>query len=378
MKYKKVVCTLAILSTSFFSNQAFIGKDIVLGWWKKATPPAQPTAKNDYNVCFNPGRMVYRNQVEDKGTIKKSSGCVFCDQVNSDNLDSVKIVVPEGSAIGVKVNDSPYVKEAHHMHVPLVHKEGIADLTDKERSDLAAGIKKSSCYLDEAGKTEYAIFANCKKNSGASQPHLHVQVLPLGKDYTFSNLHQAAYSYTEPDTEKTFQALKVGFAARTLQEKQNGHQHTGHHADGCLMCALLSEDKAKDEENFVVHRSEKLVVALHPQPKRRGHLIVVPKDHVTSPCELDDEILKEMFDILAVVEEVAPAVANGSGHNFGFNVQKDAQHNNHVMMQFVPRSESDISGLCTIANSQIISKDPGQMRKEYATKIDEKLATRKK
>lgn len=82
----------------------------------------------------------------------------------------------------------------------------------------------------------------------------------------------------------------------------------------CVLCDIL-----KNEETRIVHKDEHVFIALNFEPLKRGHLMVLPIQHVENLGELNPEssaaFLKEIdraMNVLAAYSEETPiCIVNG-------------------------------------------------------------------
>jgi diadenosine tetraphosphate (Ap4A) HIT family hydrolase len=106
----------------------------------------------------------------------------------------------------------------------------------------------------------------------------------------------------------------------------------------CVFCDLLG----KDHEILV--ENETFWAKGDGFPIAKGHSLIIPKRHITSPAELDN---KEWIDMRLILEEICSTLKNNDGEitgfNIGVNIGRDAgQTVPHLHMHVIPRRPNDI------------------------------------
>jgi ATP adenylyltransferase len=133
---------------------------------------------------------------------------------------------------------------------------------------------------------------------------------------------------------------------------------------GCIFCRKLKEKKSK--EHLILYRGETVFVVMNKYPYTNGHLMVVPKRHCLNLEQLDDDELKELFDLLKVSVRVLKASYHPHGFNIGINIGKTGgAGENHLHLHIVPRWTGDTNFMPVLGRTKIIS--------EYLEKTYEKL-----
>jgi ATP adenylyltransferase len=105
---------------------------------------------------------------------------------------------------------------------------------------------------------------------------------------------------------------------------------------------------------------------MNKYPYTNGHLMVVPKRHCLNLEQLDNNELKELFDLLKVSVRVLKASFHPHGFNIGMNIGKTGgAGEDHLHLHIVPRWAGDTNFMPVIGKTKIIS--------EYLDKTYEKL-----
>ncbi len=135
-------------------------------------------------------------------------------------------------------------------------------------------------------------------------------------------------------------------------------QIKGEDAGSCVFCELFTEGES-DQERFVLYKNQDFVIVLNLYPYNGGHLLVLPKDHVSELDELPESVLHELMSAVAKSMKIVRQVLECQGINFGANVGRAAGAGipQHVHMHIVPRFAGDTGFFTTIGDSKQISVD---------------------
>ncbi|SDR72003.1 histidine triad (HIT) family protein [Nocardioides scoriae] len=107
-------------------------------------------------------------------------------------------------------------------------------------------------------------------------------------------------------------------------------------ATSCLFCRIA----AGEEEASVAWADDDLVAFLDVRPLFKGHVLLVPREHVETLPELPDR-LREPF--LAAVQRLATAMVEGLGAQGSFVAMNNtvSQSVPHLHCHVVPRTRGD-------------------------------------
>ena len=106
----------------------------------------------------------------------------------------------------------------------------------------------------------------------------------------------------------------------------------------CAFCKIDSD------MSFVLFESEHFYLMQDKFPVTPGHLLIIPKQHITSPFGLSEA---EWHNLRAILEEACSLLKTGdnqiTGFNVGINIGSDAgQTIPHLHMHVIPRRANDI------------------------------------
>lgn len=131
---------------------------------------------------------------------------------------------------------------------------------------------------------------------------------------------------------------------------------TAEEARGCVFCEALASDR--DDEHYLVKRHTHCFTMLNLYPYNSGHLLIIPREHVSSYLELETACYREMNEVVRDWLRVLDTVMHPQGFNFGSNIGRvgGAGIDTHVHMHIVPRWNGDANFMPVIADTKVISE----------------------
>lgn len=137
----------------------------------------------------------------------------------------------------------------------------------------------------------------------------------------------------------------------------------------CIFCAQAEGDDRVTK--LPVYEDDFLMVVLNIFPYNTGHLLVVPKRHVNSLSELEDDERNRLFSMVERVEALQKEVAEPAGIDIGINLGKAAGESiEHLHVQLVPIYEKDRGFMETALDTKVMKKSLDDMQAEYREKAD--------
>ena len=137
----------------------------------------------------------------------------------------------------------------------------------------------------------------------------------------------------------------------------------------CTFCAQVDDDERVSKET--VFEDDFLMVELNIFPYNTGHLMVVPKRHVNSMIDLEDEERNRLFKMVSKVEKLQREVVEPAGIDVGMNIGKAAGESiPHLHVQLVPIYEKDRGFMETSLDTKVMKKSIKEMKKEYVQRKD--------
>lgn len=106
--------------------------------------------------------------------------------------------------------------------------------------------------------------------------------------------------------------------------------------DGCDFCAVVRGESPAE----VVLSTDDVVAFLDRRPVFKGHVLVVPREHVETLTDLPDELLEPLF---AAARLLAGAVRDALGATGSFVAMNNtvSQSVPHLHVHVVPRTKGD-------------------------------------
>ncbi len=106
--------------------------------------------------------------------------------------------------------------------------------------------------------------------------------------------------------------------------------------DGCAFCRIV----AGTEPAHVVLESAAAIAFLDARPLLKGHVLLVPRDHVATLPEVSDEVL---LPLMSMARRLATAVLDGLGAEGSFVALNNtvSQSVPHLHVHVVPRTKGD-------------------------------------
>jgi ATP adenylyltransferase len=147
--------------------------------------------------------------------------------------------------------------------------------------------------------------------------------------------------------------------------------NTGDKQDGCIFCTHPAQ--GRDEDLFILHRSEHCFVMLNIYPYNNGHLMIAPYQHVPSIEQLDAETLTDLMTTAQLCLRAFQAAMQPHGYNMGINQGRVAGAGiaDHVHFHIVPRWNGDTNFMPVLADVKVM---PDYLRNTYR-QLRQALAT---
>ena len=151
--------------------------------------------------------------------------------------------------------------------------------------------------------------------------------------------------------------LYAGWRRRYVEQASAGTSGADADPSGCVFCGLA--DAPIDAASGVVDRSETSFVVLNAYPYGSGHVLVLPRRHVSAVAELTEDesngLWREATRALRAIEEAY----RPDGANLGANLGRagGAGIPGHLHLHVLPRWEGDTNFMTSIAETRIVNED---------------------
>ena len=106
----------------------------------------------------------------------------------------------------------------------------------------------------------------------------------------------------------------------------------------CLFCKNLKEKK-----NWIVSESTNFFSVFDENPVNKGHMMIIPKEHIKSFFDLNKERGKELIKFIKRLKNYLDKKFKSEGYNLGIN-DKEAggQTIFHFHIHLIPRYKGDV------------------------------------
>jgi ATP adenylyltransferase len=123
---------------------------------------------------------------------------------------------------------------------------------------------------------------------------------------------------------------------------------------GCIFCDL---PRAKDDkQNLILGRTERCFAILNKFPYNNGHLMVVPRAHVSDLGALAPPEYQDVAEKLRVAVRLVGAAYGAQGYNLGMNLGSMAGAGiaGHLHWHVVPRWTGDTNFMPILADTKVM------------------------
>ena len=123
---------------------------------------------------------------------------------------------------------------------------------------------------------------------------------------------------------------------------------------GCIFCEL---PKQKDDaKNLILGRTAHTFAMLNKYPYNNGHLMVIPRSHVSDVHALAVEEYGELCAMLRIALRLVGRAYNAQGANLGMNIGRAAGAGiaDHIHWHVVPRWAGDTNFMPVLADTKVM------------------------
>src|SRR5256885_9964951 len=123
---------------------------------------------------------------------------------------------------------------------------------------------------------------------------------------------------------------------------------------GCIFCEL---PKRKDDaKNLVLGRTAHTFAMLNKYPYNNGHLMVIPRSHVSDVHALPVDEYDELGTMLRIALRIVGRASNAQGANLGMNIGRAAGAGiaDHLHWHVVPRWAGDTNFMPGLADTKVM------------------------
>ncbi len=136
----------------------------------------------------------------------------------------------------------------------------------------------------------------------------------------------------------------------------------------CVFCVGSDVGDAELEQRLVLFRGDHTLIMLNRFPFAAGHLLVMPRAHVSDPCDLDPNTHDTLFRVVRETVRRLRAAVRCAGLNVGINLGEAAGAGiaEHLHVHVVPRWEGDTNFMPVIADARVVPQALAETRAHLA------------
>lgn len=106
----------------------------------------------------------------------------------------------------------------------------------------------------------------------------------------------------------------------------------------CIFCKII----AKKIPSEIVYEDENVIGILDINPVSKGHILIIPKQHVSTVEDCYDLLLMEIIKVAKKISSAVTKAMFAQGFNIVINNRKAAgQLIEHLHLHIIPRNEND-------------------------------------
>lgn len=133
----------------------------------------------------------------------------------------------------------------------------------------------------------------------------------------------------------------------------------------CHMCRMASKNPGA--QDFILLNTHYFVVALNTFPYSKGHILIIPRDHVKRMQDLPVSARAQLIELIADASTILETMFNCTGFNVGYNqaYNSGASIPEHLHVHIVPRYANKTDAFFnTIADTRLIEWDFPQLHRK--------------
>ena len=126
----------------------------------------------------------------------------------------------------------------------------------------------------------------------------------------------------------------------------------------CIFCEVLDKE-ITDDNNLLVTKSFLTITMLNLYPYNNGHLMIIPKRHVSNLDDLSKEESLAIMEEIKYAQQALTKVYQPHGFNVGANLGRasGAGIEDHIHFHIVPRWNGDTNFMPVLGEVKVISQD---------------------
>lgn len=122
----------------------------------------------------------------------------------------------------------------------------------------------------------------------------------------------------------------------------------------CVFCEYVKQNN--DKQKFILQRYKHHFVILNLFPFTKGHLLIIPYQHVKQLSDLSNEERYDLIDLVSESIDILNQTLKPDGINVGINLGEEAGASipNHLHIHIVPRYKNIVGFMQLVGEARII------------------------
>ncbi len=124
--------------------------------------------------------------------------------------------------------------------------------------------------------------------------------------------------------------------------------------EACIFCEA---QKKSDEEALILYRGKHNIIIMNLYPYNNGHIMIAPREHISSPDDAKPEVLFEMSLLAQASIKTLRELFSPHGFNIGMNIGRTAGAGvvDHFHLHVVPRWDGDSNFMAVFSDTKVIA-----------------------
>lgn len=124
----------------------------------------------------------------------------------------------------------------------------------------------------------------------------------------------------------------------------------------CFFCDSL---KGEEKGSLTCFRGKKFFVIMNKYPYNSGHIMIAPKQHLSSPDQISPKETQEMWELMQKSMQILKDNFHPDGFNMGMNLGSAAGAGvkDHFHLHIVPRWTGDANFMVVTGKTKVVSYD---------------------
>lgn len=125
----------------------------------------------------------------------------------------------------------------------------------------------------------------------------------------------------------------------------------------CILCGIIRQDERV--KCLEVFRTDNFIITVNLYPYNPGHLMIIPRVHITDIRQMAMEIVPEMDRLQRLSLDILEELYQPHGYNVGYNVgHAGGASIDHLHLHIVPRFHNEPGIIDILSGSRVIVEDP--------------------